>query len=50
MRKQAADFRKEEVSYVMKRWQGAESCSLVGVGSVGKSNLIHHLTAEETQT
>ncbi|MGB1285733.1 MAG: hypothetical protein ACPG7F_04285 [Aggregatilineales bacterium] len=50
MRKQARDFRKEEVNYVMKRWKGSESCSLVGVGSVGKSNLIHHLIDEDTQT
>lgn len=26
------------------RFKSSESCSLVGVGSVGKSNLLHHLT------
>lgn len=49
MRKQSLDFRKEEVAYVMKRWQAAESCTLVGVGSVGKSNLLQHLSDEDVQ-
>jgi hypothetical protein len=49
MRKQPLDFRKEEVSYVMKRWQAGESCTLVGVGSVGKSNLLQHLSDPEVQ-
>jgi hypothetical protein len=49
MRKQPFDFRKEEVGYVMKRWQAAESCTLIGVGSVGKSNLLQHLADEEVQ-
>jgi hypothetical protein len=48
-RKQSMDFRKAEVSYVMQRWKGAESCSLVGIGSVGKSNLIQHLSDPEVQ-
>ncbi|HVU11802.1 MAG TPA: hypothetical protein VHD90_11010 [Phototrophicaceae bacterium] len=38
------DFRKEEVDYIMKHVAGATSCSLVGIGSVGKSNLIQHLS------
>jgi hypothetical protein len=38
------DFRKEEVEYIMKHVAGSTSCSLVGIGSVGKSNLIQHLT------
>ena len=38
------DFRKEEVETVMKHVAGATSCSLVGIGSVGKSNLLQHLT------
>ena len=33
----------------MRRWQAAESCSLVGVGSVGKSNLLHHLSDPDVQ-
>lgn len=48
-RKQPLDFRKEEVSYVMQRWRAGDSCSLVGVGSVGKSNLLQHLSDPETQ-
>lgn len=43
MRKQDINFRREQVSIVMQRWRAAESCSLIGVGSVGKSNLLHHL-------
>ncbi|MEO8397920.1 MAG: hypothetical protein ABI700_33310, partial [Chloroflexota bacterium] len=35
---------KEEVEYIMKHVAGSTSCSLVGIGSVGKSNLIQHLT------
>lgn len=49
MRKQPLEFRKEDVSYVMKRWQAAESCTLVGVGSVGKSNLLQHLSDPDVQ-
>jgi len=48
MRKQAVDFRKDEVTYISKRWQATESCSLVGVGSVGKSNLLQHLSDKDT--
>ena len=43
-RKQPLDFRKEEVEYLTQRWLASTSCSLVGIGSVGKSNLLHHLT------
>ncbi|MCU0512676.1 MAG: hypothetical protein MUE40_08910 [Anaerolineae bacterium] len=49
MRKQPLEFRREEVDYVMKRWRAAESCTLVGVGSVGKSNLLQHLADEDVQ-
>lgn len=48
-RKQPIDFRKEEVRFIMQRWRGSESCSLVGVGSVGKSNLIQHLEDPDVQ-
>lgn len=44
MRKHPVHFRREEVKYVTQRWLASESCSLVGVGSVGKSNLLHHLS------
>lgn len=48
-RKQPIEFRKEEVTYVMQRWRASDSCSLVGVGSVGKSNLLQHLADPEVQ-
>ena len=48
LRSQQADFRREEVTYIMRRWRAMESCSLVGVGSVGKSNLLQHLSMPET--
>jgi hypothetical protein len=48
-RRQPLDFRKDEVGYVMQRWRAGDSCSLVGVGSVGKSNLLQHLADPETQ-
>jgi hypothetical protein len=48
-RKQPLDFRQKEVEYVMRRWKAASSVSLVGIGSVGKSNLIQHLADSEVQ-
>lgn len=34
----------------MERWRAGDSCSLVGVGSVGKSNLLQHLSDETVQS
>ncbi|MBI5669887.1 MAG: hypothetical protein HZC41_17980 [Chloroflexi bacterium] len=48
-RSQPITFRQEEVGYVMERWRASESCSLIGVGSVGKSNLLQHLADPEVQ-
>lgn len=48
-RKPPLDFRKDEVSYVMQRWRASDSCSLIGVGSVGKSNLLQHLANPDIQ-
>src|SRR5262245_53777976 len=48
-RRQPIEFRKEEVAYVTQRWRASDSCSLVGVGSVGKSNLLQHLADPEVQ-
>lgn len=48
-RKQDVDFRKKEVSYIMQRWSGADSCSLVGAASIGKSNLLQHLVDPDVQ-
>ncbi len=49
-RKYPLEFRKEEVSHVMQRWRAGDSCALVGVGSVGKSNLLQHLADADVQT
>jgi hypothetical protein len=48
-RKQPLTFRQEEVGRVMERWRAADSCSLIGVGSVGKSNLLQHLADPRVQ-
>lgn len=42
-------YRQTEVGHVMDRWRGVESCSLVGVGSVGKSNIMQHLADPDVQ-
>lgn len=49
MRKQPLHFRKEDAQTVMDRWKASESVSLVGVGSVGKSNLLQHLSDSDVQ-
>lgn len=38
------DFRREECAYIFDRIKVSRSCSLVGIGSIGKTNLIAHLT------
>lgn len=43
-------YRQREVGAVMDAWKDSASCSLVGVGSIGKSNLIQHLAAGNVQT
>ncbi|MCL4247642.1 MAG: hypothetical protein KJ065_05805 [Anaerolineae bacterium] len=48
-RKYALDFRSEETRYVMERWLATQSCALVGIGSVGKSNMLRHLSNPEVQ-
>lgn len=49
IRRQPLDYRQDEVGRIMERWRAAESCSLVGVGSVGKSNLMQHLADQDVQ-
>jgi hypothetical protein len=49
VRKQPLDFRKEDVEYVTQRWSSSASCALVGIGSVGKSNLLQHLVDPDVQ-
>jgi len=50
MRNQKLDFRQREVGHIMDRWLASDSCSLVGVGSVGKSNLLQHLSNGAVQS
>jgi len=47
VRKYAITFRPDETTFVTQRWKADESCSLIGVGSVGKSNLLQHLSSED---
>lgn len=47
-RKYGADFRREEVRRIFKTWQAGDASSIVGVGSVGKSNLLRHIADEAT--
>lgn len=42
------DFRVDEVRAIMQKWRAGNSCSLVGGGSIGKSNLLQHLGDPET--
>lgn len=44
MREQHEKFRIEEVRFITDRWKSSESVSMIGIGSVGKSNLLQHLT------
>lgn len=44
------NFRADEISYILSRVKSGDSCSVVGVGSVGKSNLLRHLRRADTQT
>lgn len=48
-REQPLDFREDEVRYIMDRWRGPTSISIVGIGAVGKSNLIQHLSEVRVQ-
>jgi hypothetical protein len=49
-RENRLDYRQIEVGRVMERWRASESCSLIGVGSVGKSNLMQHLADPRVQS
>lgn len=37
-------YRQSETEFVMQQWRSAASISLVGIGSVGKTNFLSHLT------
>jgi hypothetical protein len=42
-------FRQRETEFVMGCWRASDSCSLVGIGSIGKSNLLQHLADAKVQ-
>jgi len=42
-------FRYEEIKEILSKVRAGDSCSVVGIGSVGKSNLLRHLLRPETQ-
>ncbi len=42
------EFRKQEIAYILNKVTAGDSCSVVGVGSVGKSNLLRHFMEPET--
>ncbi len=43
------EFRREEVTRILRCWDASEAASVVGLGSVGKSNLIQHLTRTDVK-
>lgn len=43
------DYRSEEVDFILRRWRSGTSICVVGVGSAGKSNLLHHLLETATR-
>lgn len=43
------EFRREEVAQILRCWDASEAASVVGIGSVGKSNLIQHLARPEVK-
>lgn len=44
-----AEYMTEDCGFVFRNLHAGESCSLVGIGSVGKSNLLQHLTRDDVQ-
>jgi hypothetical protein len=42
-------YQKEDCQFTYRSLQAGESCSLIGIGSVGKSNLLQHLTRDEVK-
>jgi len=43
------DYRKEETDFILRRWRSGTSVCVIGVGSAGKSNLLHHLIDPTTR-
>ncbi len=44
------NFRERDISYILSRVQAGDCVSIVGVGSVGKSNLLRHLLRDDVQS
>lgn len=49
VRRNDPDFRREEVSQILNCWRHGLSCSVIGVGSAGKTNLLQHLLDKDVQ-
>jgi hypothetical protein len=42
-------YQQQDVDWVFKMLRSGESCSLIGIGSVGKSNLMHFMTTDRVK-
>ena len=42
-------YQQYDVKYVYSSLRAGQSCSLIGIGSVGKSNLMQHLTRDDVK-
>lgn len=49
-RRNSIDFRREEVTQILNCWRYGVCCSVIGVGSAGKTNLLQHLLEMEVRT
>jgi len=48
-RQRNLNFREQEIAYILSRMKVGDSVSVVGVGSVGKSNLLRHFLRDDVQ-
>ncbi|MEM6284925.1 MAG: hypothetical protein AAF787_22230 [Chloroflexota bacterium] len=46
----SASFQRDDVGFVFKSLRAGQSCALIGIGSVGKSNLMLNLTRADVRT
>jgi hypothetical protein len=48
-RQRNINLREADIKYILDRIKSGDCCSVVGVGSVGKSNLLRHILREDVQ-